>query len=862
MPEQSFDFDKYLAEKQAATVQANSFDMDKYLAEKSGAAKLDPNKPFGDTAQNAAEGLRTGVRSGLEMLSLGASEPVFAGMHGVNKAWQNITQVDASGKPLQTPTDIHPLDALKAGYNEDVAQRRADKENHGVADVVGGVGGALVPAGPAAALIGKATGLIGRGANAARAALPEINATSKLGKAIVAGAGGLGKIAESAASGAATGYAAELPRQAIEGASGFIQHGDANVPDLGDVGKVGAVIGGSIPAAGMVLRGAGKVAGATGVKLLSSFLGPSEAHIEYYMKNPGAVNGAKSLEELKDHVDSITEGLRREVEGGKISVSEAQAQIKDVQQAVMQNRAESNFDYQVTATQVRQALRDAREELSKAYEGKVNALKNIKAPTDLADEAVQATRDLRGKVSEGSKEASELLANDVPGASIDTTSPYKALQAAKDRLSVAGKGPITPQAKAAAAEIDKLMQAFGSLPSKMTESETKALIQQIDRSEEAVYNSGEYTDDVSRAYKDVRQALDRQLKAGNPAYAERMEGVAADRQLHEDVLPKFGDRGSAISTLNRVASPTAQVEREGLLKLGQATGRDFQTPVEEFTRAQGILKSPEAMQRIEQSLPEHGRMLEAEKASRMLEGPEAKNEFVTRRLQDSGLLGKQSEAEGLLAKRQGLLEGAQQKAEPFSNMTPKTSEGRLKVAMNAKPGEQLEHIRQLEQLSKLSKMPDTDFVKALEDLKTKQVFEGTRVQGSRRVNLFAIVMGGLGGALGGVSHGTPGISMGMAAGGALGAIADHYGGPMTKKILDGALKIQEIAGKAGVDASAGKLAANLPGGRTGEEIALKIKSLDLPPEAKAFLSREFADFQAASAVAGPQKKNQKDASSD
>lgn len=151
-------------------------------------------------------------------------------------------------------------------------------------------------------------------------------------------------------------------------------------------------------------------------------------------------------------------------------------------------------------------------------------------------------------------------------------------------------GPATPEAQAAAKQIENLIATFGRLPTKLTQEEAKKLIQQIDRSEQAVYRSGEFTDDVAGAYKSLRAQLDEQLKTQNPAYKEAMVPVAENTRLHGEVLPSFGDRESSISTLNRIGSPTSQVQRENLSKLGKATGRDYDTPIKEYMDAQSTLK--------------------------------------------------------------------------------------------------------------------------------------------------------------------------------------------------------------------------------------------------------------------------------
>ncbi len=794
MPE-AFNPDQYIQEKAQATQSANTFDPDKYIQEK---ASADQGYDFAGAPGRVLRSASESARSGLEAMSLGASEPVISGM---NAAYETAT----GGKPS--------LDELKKNYQNDVERRRQYKTNAPVSDVGGQALGYLAPVGPAAAVGSKVSGLIGRGAESL---LPEAPAAAtKLGQAASNLYGNSANALAAAAQGAGGAIAQEAPRQVIEGTTGFIQKGDKNVPNLGSVAATGAGMGAGISAAGVVARGIGSAAQTGGKKLMSAFLGPSEEHIDYYLKNPEAVNGAKSIEELKDKVDGITDKLRDDVQSGAKSVDEAKSELRYVEQAVADHRRQSSFDYQVTSTQVKQSFRDAKADLDKALEGKTRELQNVKAPTALADEAGQAVKDLKGKIVEGSKGARDLL--DTEGRDIELFSPYKALQAARDKLNIAGKGPVTPQAKAAAASIDGLMAAFGSIPGgKLSGADAKSLIQQLDQSEQAIYNSGEFTDDVSKAYKTLRQEIDSQLKSQNPKYAEAMKPVAENTGLHGDVAPVFGDRQTAISKLNSIASPANTVNRENLIKLGNKTGRDFETPINQHVQAQGILKSPEAMDTLKQSLPEYGRMQEAEKASRMLEGPEAKHEFIENNLKGSGLLEKQSAKEGLLAKKQEGLVKSQGMLEPFKNITPNSSEARLKTVMNARPGEQVELTRQLEDLSKAS---DTDFVKALRDLKTQRAFKGQDTNGSRKVNLFGMLVGGMAAGAGqALGHGMLGAEVGVPIGVTMGAVADKYGPAISKKMLDGIMKIQ------------------------GSPTLAKIQALEVPPQVKAALARELADY--------------------
>jgi len=791
----AFDPDQYLSEKsaQAQPAHVQGFDPDAYLQQKTGAENSANPSSLADSI-NAA---KTGVRSALETITLGASEPMFGAIHSVDKTFQQGIRALADKIKGAGGNDFDVIEALKNNYLEDVAQRKKDVSEHPTANVIGAIGGAFVPAGPAAALTEKAGELVGRGAKVVADSVP--NAGRALSYA--------GRVTRGAAEGAATGIALETPRRAIENASGYEEQ---NPTSISDIGKVGAIVGATIPGAAPAVKYLAKKSASTGKKLITTLLGPSEEHIDYYLKNPDAVNNAKSITELKDRVDNITEGLRDAVNNGEMSVAEARAHLRDIEQATAQHRANSNLEFNITHTQVKQQLRQASEDLDKALTESELSLKDAKPPVELADEAVQATRDLKDKVIKGSQEATSLIKD---GNTVDLFQPYNQIKQIRESLNIAGRGPATPEAQKAAGAIENLMKMVGSLPGKLSGKEAKALIKQLDQSEQAIYNSGEFTGEVSQAYKTLRQGLDAQLKAQNPEYAKAMEAVSANRKLMEAAAP-FQDRASAISKLNRIAGPTSAVDRETLSALGKATGRDFESPIASHIEAQGKLKDPRYMQSLEESLPEHASFKSAQRDARLFEGPEAKNEYLNRTLEDSGLPSKQSAAESNLAAKQAELDAAKAKLEPFKNINPRNSQSTLERGMRATDSAEGQ-IQLKRQLSDLSKMSDVDFEKELKALRTKEAFTQRNMNGSRNVNLFSIVATAAGSGAAGFAAGGP---LGAAIGAGMGAIVDRFGPQIAKSILDGVIKME------------------------GSPTLSKIRALNIPPEAKAYLSNEYARF--------------------
>lgn len=97
-----------------------------------------------------------------------------------------------------------------------------------------------------------------------------------------------------------------------------------------------------------------------------------------------------------------------------------------------------------------------------------------------------------------------------------------------------------------------------------------------------------------------------------------------------------------------------------------------------------------------------------------------------------------------------------------------------------------------ENLERLKSLTGKDYAGLARDYQLSQQFENTAPNGSRRTNLAATVMGGLGAAGGALVGGIPGAAGGGALGGAAGAITgatlDRYGGKLLGRLIDTYLK--------------------------------------------------------------------------
>jgi len=117
---------------------------------------------------------------------------------------------------------------------------------------------------------------------------------------------------------------------------------------------------------------------------------------------------------------------------------------------------------------------------------------------------------------------------------------------------------------------------------------------------------------------------------------------------------------------------------------------------------------------------------------------------------------------------------------PVEKLDPKTTQAFLKGVMS---GRSIESKRTLKQLSELA---DEDLVRLADDAAMSAEFEKLTMNGSRDVNFWKEVLGGL--TFGGAFAGSTGAVMGAG----VGYLVKTFGAPATKKILDGVISVRGI----------------------------------------------------------------------
>lgn len=735
----------------------------------------------------------TGIRSALENVTLGASEPVYSGINAVTNTLYNAAANDGELS----------FKELGRQYDQDVEQRRQLKAQLPMTDIVGQSLGAVAPVGPANALAKAST-------QAVEQVVPKvIGSLSKEVSGFFPNATqSVGRVGVAAAQGSAAGLADRAARNATLMPTGFVKEGET--PSYAESAIAGAAFGGGITGALEAAKASLPVAGSIGKKAISVFLGPSGKSIDEYLANPQRIREAKSIEDIKTEVDAAMSRINDDLQAKKLSLNDAKEAQKLLQQQYREAQQEAGQEFQTMKFGFQTQQRDIQNKLKDNVQAKKEQLQSTTAPLVIAQDVQDGIRKLQQDVNEGSKKSYQILDN--THGEVDLSSKLESLYAARNSLNVRGADmPATPQAAQAQAEIDKILKHVGKLPGKISFSAAKQIIQQIDAAEKVVYQAGVYTDDVGKAFEQLRRGLDADLKQ-IPAYKAQMEEVAQKTGLLKRLTDRHGDITATRSTISGLHRPVAKESYDDLVALGSVTGKGFVRDIDEYVKAQQTLSNPQAMRKLERSQPEYKEARALSIRNERLKHPRAKDEFVNEKT--NSYLPKLEEGQAKIQALQDEFDRMIAETNKFKGLTENTSQGKINNIATRQPDKA--NIQTIKQLSALGKREGQDFIGDIRARRTANDFEKSYTNGSRNV-LIGAVFGSL---IGG--------PMGTAVGGAVGASVDKFGPAVGKKVLDGFIAAR--------------------GTKTAQAAMDVIHALDIPPEAKSHLIQGIVKAQSGAKV--------------
>ncbi len=559
----------------------------------------------------------------------------------------------------------------------------------------------------------------------------------------------------------------------------------------GEVGQFAKDVAGSAALSGVippallatkkVAQGVAGVAKWTGKHAFGNALGVSGANISKYWAGSERINAAKSLGEIKNMVDDGVGKLRDDLDQGKITEKESKEALAAMKDQVTKGLGDKKLD-------AKEALRTADELFKGARERTLAPIKATPAPTHRASDASKMVGELKQLAISESGRALENVKN--AGTVVKMEPIYAKARATASKIRSQG----TKQAHAIADEVEAWVKLqIDEVGNTASADEAKARILGLDDITEYGISAGAFEKAKNRAFKGIRGEFDDGLKGSSDAYRKEMVPVAEKFKLLERADEAFGTPEGAVGRLGRLNTPRGEFDRATLGELEKAVGKvgSVTKEADEFAKAQSILKDPHAVRQIEQSLPEYQALRQrmADVAKR--------NPKWTREQVEQATLKQRKALAAATAKRIF----AERRLEPYKGLRPDATQSKIESVMGTK-----KNIANSEAIGRLGKETGNDFLQMADDLSVKEAFNKPYFNGARNTVLWGI-MGSL---FGGVAGG--------AIGGNVGHMVDRYGPKVAKKIMDGMMSIRDAPS------------------------VQKIRALDLPPNVKSELEREFRVF--------------------
>jgi hypothetical protein len=576
---------------------------------------------------------------------------------------------------------------------------------------------------------------------------------------------------------------------AMQGAAFSAGTSDADLTS-GEVGELakdvatGTALSAAVPPA---LKLGGYVAGKgadlakwAGKKSFSATFGIRGDAVSKYLANPERINSAKTVEEIKGAIDETVGRLSDAVDNGRATETEAKEALRSLHEQVTRGLSDAKGD-------ARDALRAAQASLESARERVLAPLKAKTAPTQFASDASEMVGALKDRVRGKSGAALETLKDS--GQTVGLRPIYDHIDDSIARL----RAENTDEALSVVDKLEKYrarLQNDYSLTA--SADEAKRLIQGIDKITEYSPMLGSFDKAKNLAFKGVRARLDDSLKENVPAYRSQMAELAPEAKLLDEANAAFGSPEVAVGKLGRLNTPRGEFDRATLAQLELAVGKPgmITREADEFAKAQRILKNPQALRQIEQSLPEY-QMLRRAQADVARRNPRWTRQQVEQAT---------TKQRRTLAEAVGRRIFAQNRYAPFRGLAPGSTESRIRSVM--RPRGSVESRKMLERLGKET---GQDFVQMAEDRAVLESFDKGAGQGAANTlfwGILGLATGGIPGALGGAAFGRQ--------------VIDAYGPKVGKALLDGVVKI-----------------------RKNPSVQTIRKMTELPPNIRAELEREF-----------------------
>lgn len=738
------------------------------------------------TPATLTEQLQTAPRSLAEGISGGLSEPVISALQApvlsggaayLNAREQGADFMTALQQGFSAATDPEELQEAIAF---DVERRKQLKAQMPVADIGAQIAGAVTPVSVAS----KAYGLAAKG----------VGAIPKLGQA----AGYIPNIIKGgliAAGGAAPTVAtSELSKLTSESAAGNqdFAEGLTGLPGKVYEGtKEAAKFGAAIPAATGAVSGLYK-----GSKKALQFLGGvSEKNINKYLDDFENIRKAPTKDELTHQIEKSALKIENEFKAAKLKKSEAESLFKQLKKEAQDAFADKKIN-------LKGQIKDLENKGAHLFQGKLEKIKETASPIEITGKIQDSIGKIKKKVIDGSNNATDLL--DKIGGTVKKRRILRAITDQQNKLKVSGV-TVGATREQAIAKLKKLKGQIDKFGDDINLPDLKGIIRSLDDDVKYLLEQNQFSDAFNGAAAKSRSAINNILRkqAEGSGYNEAMDAVAKNAKLLEAANKSFGDASKTERILKRIGASGNRKEKDILKQIGDEVGIDFSGAVKKAEAAKRKVLTQIGREKIRQEVPQY---LEAER----LRGKVSQlSRPATRR---AALESVTKKAQTKIDEATKALDDANKKFQQVQSLSRiGGSKKALETALSSSRDSSLDVFR------RLSKLSDEDFVKTIDRIKTSEAFKKGARNGSRNVNLFGALGGLIGSTIGGgLGLGTVG---GISTGALIGGYVDDFGPVVTKKILDGVIKMGAAP------------------------TIKKIRDLNIPPEAKQRVIDQFINYQ-------------------
>lgn len=480
-----------------------------------------------------------------------------------------------------------------------------------------------------------------------------------------------------------------------------------------------------------------------------------EPYISEYLSRKGNISARETPEIIDDITSTYADRYKkvaqaeRDLIRNKDNVSRVENNLKD---KMMDLKFKNRFD-----------LEDSRNALNEVFSRKQEGLKQ-KNVIGLKDDISEAISNLKNKVSAGSQEGYRVL--DEANGSIDVSPILNSIENVLESFKTRGKF-ATDADEAAHTAISKLRDRIQQYGENLSYPEVKQILQSLDRETQYNPNASAYDDIINSAKKSIRSEIDHTLKWEVPEYNQVMKGVSSDAQLLNELTQKFGTDDKVLGRLSQMGSVKGRnIDGDLLKELGQRTGKDFNTPIQDYLKTQDVLKSPNAQKALKEGLPEYSKLQKAVSNRNRLFDP------ATKRTLESKLALGPEYAD--LKKAEEALIAANREFEPISPF-----ETGIQNKVNALTGK-----NNLDTKAKFAAFDQATGKNLSNEIKDRAIldsFNKSDMQGSRKTLLGKATGAAIGAGLGYNEGGEKGAGVGALVGFSM----DKYSGQVLKAALDG-----------------------------------------------------------------------------